>query len=140
MGLRRPGLFKTGCVMSAESSKARRPILRGRAYWLDKLLQNVAVVRKQWHVFRPLLRRALGQLRHARGIRGKSAVVRRLAPKAYAWLTHHSGLEAAHSSLKGSAALSDYIAQTRQIPDCVPMSGGVAVVSLPSLPATAVSV
>lgn len=109
----------------------RRRLFFGRAFWLDGLLRHTAAIRSQWNVFKPMVRRALWQLRYAKGARSKLAVARRLVPKAYAWLTHHAALEAARTSLKGSTNLADYIDPPRQSPECAVLSGGILAVSLP---------
>lgn len=114
----------------------RRRLFFGRAFWLDGLLRHTAAIRSQWNVFKPMVRRALWQLRYAKGARSKLAVARRLVPKAYAWLTHHAALEAARTSLKGSTNLADYIDPPRQSPECAVLSGGILAISIPSKSAT----
>jgi GT2 family glycosyltransferase/glycosyltransferase involved in cell wall biosynthesis len=139
MFLREAKPFGPGPVMSIEMIRRRRA-LRRPAYRLNGLLRYLAAIRSQWDVFKPLVRRAFRQLRYAKGTRSKLAVARRLAPKAYAWLTHHTALEAARSSLKGSTNLADYIDPPLRVPECVALGGGILAVSLPSVSATAARV
>ncbi len=117
-------------------SKPRGPFSEG-PYRLNGLLRYVATIRSQWDVFKPLMRRALWQLRDAKGAGNKLAVARRLLLKADAWLTHHSALEDARNSQKGSTRLTDYIKPPGRIPDCVALNGGILAIALPALSGTA---
>jgi GT2 family glycosyltransferase/glycosyltransferase involved in cell wall biosynthesis len=124
--------------MSVELSKQRKHFLRdGRFAWPVRYL---ATIHSQWDAFKPLVRRAIWQFRHTRGTRNKLAVARRIASKAYAWLSLHSALKEASSFQRGSANLGDYISPPERIPDCTALSGDIIAIALPSAPETAAKV
>jgi len=95
-------------------------------------MRYARAVRMQWTALKPLLRRGMRELRSAEGFKAKLASVRRLTPKAWRWLAHHSAIAAARTSTLGSTRLADYIPPPTAVPECLALGGGIFAIALPA--------